>query len=130
MSGYLDKKADEADEAGEKEKQLYGLLSLVKLFTKRIPTTILKNNKVLSEFLKGKKITVIRTNGEIDYEWEITPTCYPFFVIKPNLDNSWSVEVKKGDLSKVIKVIDLKMSLKESDHYIVDELIAQFNATM
>ena len=151
MSGYLDKKACDADnaddagdaddaddageaskagETGEKEKQLNTLLGLFKLFKKRIPITILNNNEVLSQFLNHKKITVIRSSGEIDYGWEITPTCYPYFVIKPNLNNSWSVEVEKGDLSKVIKVIDLKMSLKESDHYIVDELIAQFNATM
>ena len=37
---------------------------------------------------------------------------------------------KKENLTKVIKVIDLKLSLDEKDHYIVDNLISIFDLTM
>jgi len=93
----------------------------------RIPIKILKNINILYEFLEGRKITVILSSGIIDYGWEITPRCYQYFVKKPNLGNYWLFEVKKKNLTKVIKLIDLKNSIDEKDHYIVDDLIEIFD---
>ena len=80
--------------------------------------------------MEGKKITVILSSGIIDYGWEITPACYQYFVINPNLGNSWSFEVKKKNLTKVIKLNDLKNSIDKEDHYIVDDLIEIFDITV
>jgi hypothetical protein len=87
--------------------------SLCELNKKRIPIRILQHLNVLYEFMEGKKITVILSNGIIDYGWEITPACYQYFVKNPNLGNSWCFEVKKDNLTKVIKLIDLKMSINK-----------------
>lgn len=104
------------------------LIELFKLYKKRIPIKILKYITVLHEFLEGRKITVLRSNGALEHGWEITPTCYQYFVIKPYFDTySWSFEVKKDNLTKVIKLDDLKMSLDEEDHFIVDDLIEIFD---
>jgi hypothetical protein len=80
--------------------------------------------------MEGKKITVILSSGIIDYGWEITTACYQYFVKKPNLGNSWWFEVKKKNLTKVIKLIDLKMSIDKEDNYIVDDLIEIFDITV
>lgn len=104
--------------------------SLLKLYKKRIPIRILKYINVLYEFMEGKKITVILSNGIIDNGWEITSACYQYFVKIPNLGNSWCFEVKKKNLTKVIKLIHLKNSLDEEDHYIVDDLIEIFDITV
>ena len=104
--------------------------SLLKLNKKRIPIRILEHINVLYEFMEGKKITVILSNGIIDNGWEITPACYQYFVKKPNLSNSWCFEVKKKNLTKVIKLIDLKNSIDKEDHYIVDDLIEIFDITV
>ena len=49
-------------------------------------------------------------------------------MIKPYLDTySWSFQVKKDNLTKVIKLDDLKMSLDEEHHFIVDDLIEIFD---
>ena len=104
--------------------------SLCELNKKRIPIRILEHINVLYEFMEGKKITVILSSGIIDYGWEITPACYQYFVKKPNLDNSWCFEVKKNNLTKVIKLIDLKMSINKKDHNIVDDLIEVFDITV
>jgi hypothetical protein len=104
--------------------------SLLELYKKRIPIKILKYINVLYEFMEGKKITVILSNGIIDNGWEITRACYQYFVKTPNLGNSWCFEVKKKNLTKIIKLIDLKNSLDEEDHYIVDDLIEIFDITV
>jgi hypothetical protein len=103
---------------------------LLELNKKRIPIRILQHINVLYEFMEGKKITVILSCGIIDYGWEITRACYQYFVKKPNLDNSWWFEVKKKNLTKVIKLIDLKMSIDKEDHYIIDDLIEIFDITV
>ena len=104
--------------------------SLFELNKKRIPIRILQHINVLYEFMEGKKITVILSSGIIDYGWEITPDCYQYFVIKPNLGNSWCFEVKKKNLTKIIKLNDLKNSIDKEDHYIVDDLIEIFDITI
>jgi hypothetical protein len=104
--------------------------SLLKLYKKRITIRILEHINVLYEFMEGKKITVILSSGLIDYGWEITPACYQYFVKNPNLGNSWCFEVKKKNLTKVIKLIDLKNSLDKEEHYIVDDLIEIFDITV
>ena len=106
------------------------LIKKIKSFKNRKRINILEKIKVLCEFLEGREITVIRSSGEIDHGWKITPDCYEYFFKNPNLDNSWSFQVKKENLTKVIKVIDLKLSLDEKDHYIVDNLISIFDLTM
>jgi hypothetical protein len=103
---------------------------LLELNKKRIPIRILQHINVLYEFMEGKKITVILSSGIIDYGWEITRACYQYFVKKPNLGNSWWFEVKKKNLTKVINLIDLKMSIDKEDHYIIDDLIEIFDITV
>ena len=106
------------------------LIKKIKSFKNRKNINILEKIKVLCEFLEGREITVIRSSGEIDHGWKITQDCYEYFFKNPNLDNSWSFQVKKENLTKVIKVIDLKLSLDEKDHYIVDNLISIFDLTI
>jgi hypothetical protein len=106
------------------------LIKKNKSFKNRKYINILEQIKVLYEFLEDRAITVIRSYGEIDHGWKITPDCYEYFFKNPNLDNSWSFQVKKENLTKVIKVIDLKLSLDEKYHYIVDNLISIFDLTM
>ncbi len=111
-------------------EKLY-IIELFKLYKKRIPIKILKDINVLHEFLEGRKITVLRSSGVLEHGWEITPSCYQYFVIKPYLDTySWSFEVKKDNLTKVIKLDDLKMSLDEEHHFIVDDLIEIFDLSV
>ena len=104
------------------------IIEFLKLYKKRIPIKILKDITVLHEFLEGRKITVLRSSGVLEHGWEITQACYQYFVIKPYLDTySWSFQVKKDNLTKVIKLDDLKMSLDEEHHFIVDDLIEIFD---
>jgi hypothetical protein len=101
------------------------LVALYKSFNNQISMVILKNIIVLSDFLEDRDITVIRSSGAKQNGWKITPKCSQYFMRIPHLDNSWSfqVENEKERLTKVIKVVDLKMSLDEKDHHIVDKLI-------
>jgi hypothetical protein len=104
--------------------------SLLKSYKKRIPIRILEHINVLYEFMEGKKITVILSSGIIDDGWKITPACYQYFVKIPNLGNSWCFEVKKKNLTKIIKLIDLKMSIDKEYHNIIDDLIEIFDITV
>jgi hypothetical protein len=105
------------------------IIALWKSFKTQISNEILKNIIVLSDFLEGRDITVIRSSGAKQNGWKITQKCSQFFMRIPNLDNSWGfqVENEKERLTKIIKVVDLKMSLDEKDHHIVDKLIEIFD---
>jgi hypothetical protein len=101
------------------------LVALYKSFKKRIPLEILQKITVLSDFLEARDITVTRSSGAKQNGWKITPKCSQYFMIIPHLDNSWAFQVENESerLTKIIKVIDLKMSLDEKEHHIVDKLI-------
>ena len=101
------------------------LVALYISYRNRIKLEILEKITVLSDFLEGRDITVTRSSGAKQNGWKITPKCSQYFMRIPNLDNSWGfqVENKSERLTKIIKVVDLKMSLDEKDHHIVDKLI-------
>ena len=105
------------------------LIALLKSFNTRISNQILKNIIILSDFLEGRDITVTRSSGAKQNGWKITSKCSQFFMRIPNLDNAWGFQVENESerLTKIIKLDDLKMSLDEKDHHIVDTLIEIFD---
>jgi len=75
------------------------------------------------------RITVKRTSGDIEDDWIlIKPDFYEMAPIKKH-DGIWLIGVKKIDetIIKAIPVEDLKMSITEEKHGLVDDLIAKLD---
>jgi hypothetical protein len=75
------------------------------------------------------QIIVKRTNGEIENDWELMTPDYFEMASVTKCNEEWCIPVKKLDMSikKYIPVKDLKISLTEDNHALVDDFIAKLN---